>query len=413
MNPEFVDLEPTPIDPNDINEDSTSDGNSKATERKADVAKIQKVLPDLRKNTLTNRLEYGSRTSPTIIQGDDLQTMTVKLSVENDMYIPEARLERALRWIATENSYCPIKRYLMDCMMADEEFPHWDNLSGWFLGNEDQFATSVLQRFLIGAVARAYEPGCTMDWMPILIGKQGCGKSQLARELCPRTLYSEFTLPMDVLMKEMYRLHVAWIIELPEVDNFFKRQNIENFKNVLSVTEDVVRKPYASETTDLKRQVVMLGTSNRSEFLIDETGNRRFIPLEIADGYETPWKELIRLRNSMWKRAVQQYRKGDQWFIRMDEVENMADYLHNFAQVDPWEPLVAQFVQNVEETTVTDVLVKGLSFHPQMIKRSESSRVSSILTAMGWRRQCTSRNGVSIRLWKRSAPTKRRHLNDF
>ncbi len=413
MNSDYVDLEPTPIDPNEPDSSSESQGNGKAADRKADVAKIQQALPDLRKNTLTNRLEYGSRTSPIVIQGDDLQTMTVKLAMENDVYIPEARMERALRWIASENSYCPIKRYLMDCMLEDKEFPYWDKLSEWMLGTKDPFATSVLQRFLIGAVARAYEPGCTMDWMPILIGKQGCGKSQLARELVPRTLYSEFTLPLEVLMKEMYRLHVAWVIELPEVDNFFKRANIENFKNVLSVTEDVVRKPYASETTDLKRQVVLIGTSNRSEFLIDETGNRRFIPLEIQDGFETPWQELIELRNSMWKKAVQEYRKGTQWFIRIDEVEEMAEYLHNFAQVDPWEQLVSQYVENIEETTIADILVKGLQFQPQMIKPAESRRVSSILTALGWRRMVTTRNGRPIRLWKKSSPTKRTQLTDF
>lgn len=214
-------------------------------------------------------------------------------------------------------------------------------------------------------------------------------------------------------MKEMYRLHVAWVIELPEVDNFFKRANIENFKNVLSVTEDVVRKPYASETTDLKRQVVLIGTSNRSEFLIDETGNRRFIPLEIQDGFETPWQELIELRNSMWKKAVQEYRKGTQWFIRIDEVEEMAEYLHNFAQVDPWEQLVSQYVENIEETTIADILVRGLQFQPQMIKPAESRRVSSILTALGWRRMVTTRNGRPIRLWKKSSPTKRTQLTDF
>ncbi len=78
MNSDYVDLEPTPIDPNADDSSSESQGNGKAADRKADVAKIQAALPDLRKNTLTGRLEYGSRTSPIIIQGDDLQTMTDK-----------------------------------------------------------------------------------------------------------------------------------------------------------------------------------------------------------------------------------------------------------------------------------------------------------------------------------------------
>ena len=74
-----------------------------------------------------------------------------------------------------------------------------------------------------------------MSWIPILIGPQGCGKSQLIRELVPQDLFSEITVSIDILMKEMYRLHISWLIELPEVDNYFNVRNIENFKNSLAI----------------------------------------------------------------------------------------------------------------------------------------------------------------------------------
>ena len=53
------------------------------------------------------------------------------------------------------------------------------------------FADEVMKRFLIGAVARAFEPGCTHDWMPIFVGAQNLGKttsSNTSPRLAPRTL---------------------------------------------------------------------------------------------------------------------------------------------------------------------------------------------------------------------------------
>jgi len=159
--------------------------------------------------------------------------------------------------------------------------------------------------------------------------------------------------------------------------------------------------PYASLPVSLRRRFVMAGTSNRSEFLIDPTGNRRFVPLEIADGFETPWLQLKNFRNTMWKKAEEEYRNATPWEITSGEIEAMSDYIHTFAEVDPWEQIVVNYLLHKEEVTITDLMVDALSFTPQAIKRNESKRASNILTGLGWRRMVTSRNGVSIRIWKR------------
>ena len=414
MNLNSVDLEPLPLDPNDTGDQAAPDGGRKLAERIADVDSLEKCLPDLRKNLLTQKLEYGSRTTPTILEGDDLQTMTVQLAVEQNLFIPELRLERALKYIAKVNSYCPIRRYLMDCRMETGKFEDWSTLSKLMLGHENEFATSILQRFMIGAVARAYEPACSMSWVPIFVGKQGCGKSQLVRELCPPDLYAEITVPIDVLTKEMYRLHIAWITELPEIDNFFKHNRIEDFKNLVTTRVDETRMPYASLPVSLHRRFVMAGTSNRSEFLIDPTGNRRFVPLEIADGFETPWQRMKGFRNVMWKRAEEEYRNGTPWEITSGEIEAMSDYIHTFAEVDPWEQLVVNYLLHKQEVTITDLMVEALSFSPQAIRRGEAKRAGNILMALGWRRMVTSRNGISVRLWKRpKSINKSNSLTDF
>ena len=133
--------------------------------------------------------------------------------------------------------------------------PDWDKIGEIFLGNKHKLSTLAMQRMMIGAVARAYNPGASMSWLPILVGAQGVGKSMFARNLVPDALFSEITTPLETLMKEQYRLHVAWLLELPEIDNYFNIRNIENFKNLITSRVDEVRYPYASLPSKLATSV--------------------------------------------------------------------------------------------------------------------------------------------------------------
>jgi predicted P-loop ATPase len=418
---EIVDLEPSASD--DLNPTSVNSNAAQRqiAERQNDIQVLLDVMPDLRFNKLTQKMEFGPRTNPTVLAGDDLDLLTCKLAVERNVFIPEARIKAAVKFAAKTNAFCPIRRYLLECSYSAKPSEDWDRLGELLIGNPSPLATKVLQRFLIGAVARAHDPGCTMSWIPIFIGQQGSGKSQLLRELVPKELFAEMTVSMDILMKEIYRLHVSWLIELPEVDNYFQIKNIENFKNLITTRIDETRMPYQSLPISLARSFVMAGTSNRSEFLVDPTGNRRFIPLELGDGFETPWRELPLMRDSLWKRAMQEYSNGTPWEITSGELAEISDYVKQFSITDPWEPLVATYVSSQEEVHATDVLIKGLGLTAQYVSTRDTRRIASILTAMGWRRLSTSRKdpvtgrNKSVRLWKRPKNSKpqKETLGDF
>ncbi len=244
-----------------------------AKEREGDVKKVRELLCDLRKNELTSAIEYNDASGKVVeMQGNDLDLMTTKLSCEHGVFIPEMRVKAAVQYAAMKNKYCPIKRYLDRCAADNQPFADWDKVGEIFLGNKHYLATLAMQRMMIGAVARAYNPGCSMSWLPILVGAQGVGKSMFSRCLVPDKLFSEVSTPLETLMKEQYRLHVAWLLELPEIDHFFNSKNIENFKNLITTRVDEVRRPYASLPESLKRRFVMIGTTNRNQFLVDSTG---------------------------------------------------------------------------------------------------------------------------------------------
>ena len=379
-----------------------------AKEREADVEKVKEILTDLRKNELTNAIEYDDSTGKKIaLQGSDLDLMTTKLAVEHGVFIPEQRAKAAIQYAAGRNSYCPIRRYLDHCAAHAKPHEEWDKIGLTFLGNRHKIATTAMQRMMIGAVARAYNPGCTMSWLPILVGAQGVGKSMFSRGLVPNDLFSEITTPLDTLMKEQYRLHVAWLLELPEIDNYFSTKNIENFKNLVTTRVDEVRYPYASLPSKLPRRFVMIGTTNRNQFLVDSTGNRRFVPLEVGSGFQIPWKELGEQRDSLWAAAIKAYRENTGYEFTSGEIAQISEYIQEFGDPDPWMEKVATYVETRPEVTAAEVLTNALQLDPRNQGRREGRRVADVLQSMGWRRLVTTRKcektgrSKSVRVWQR------------
>ncbi len=394
-----------------------------AKERENDVSKVKEILVDLRKNELTGAIEYTDSSGKTVaLQGNDLDLMTTKLSCEYGVFIPEARIKAAIQYAAGQNKYCPIRRYLDHCSAHAKPHPDWERIGEVFLGNHHKISTTAMQRMMIGAVARAYNPGCSMSWLPILVGAQGVGKSMFARSLVPNDLFSEITTPLDTLMKEQYRLHVAWLLELPEIDNYFNTRNIENFKNLITTRVDEVRYPYASLPSKLPRRFVLIGTTNRNQFLVDSTGNRRFVPLEVGANFQIPWKELSTQRDSLWSAAVKAYRDGVGYEFNSGEIAAIAEYIQEFGDPDPWVDKIASYVSIREEVTATEILTNALELDPRNQARREGRRVADVLQSMGWRRLVTTRKDPgtgkpkSIRLWQRpkNDPLLEDHiLNDF
>ena len=394
-----------------------------AQEREHDVKQVQDILPGLRRNELTGAIEYTNNVgTERELQGNDLDLMTTRVACEHGIFIPESRIKSAIQYAASINSYCPIRRYIDKCATTATPHPEWDNIGKVFLGNDHQLATTAMQRMMIGAVARAMNPGCSMSWLPILVGAQGVGKSMFARSLVPERLFSEVTTPLDTLMKEQYRLHVAWLLELPEIDNYFNTRNIENFKNLITTRMDEVRRPYASLPERLQRRFVLIGTTNRNQFLIDSTGNRRFVPLEIGANFLIPWKRISEERDQLWAAAVQAYRNHDAFEFNSGEIAAIAEYIQEFGDPDPWMEKIGFYVNTREEVTAAEVLTAALELDPRAQGRREGRRAADCLQAMGWRRKSTTRKDAvtgkrrSVRLWIRPEddPLKEEHiLNDF
>ena len=403
----------------------------KVDEEVQNVAHVKRLFKNLRRNTLTDQIEYEDADgNVVVISGRRWDTLTTELCCEHRVHIRKELLISAVTYVAMMNDYCPITGYLERCEATAEPSPDWHRIGEVFLGNHLDVATDSLQRLMIGAVARAFNPGCTMSWLPILIGKQGAGKSQFARNLAPESLFSEITTPLSKLMMEPNLLHKSWLIELPEIDQQFKTKNIEPFKNLITTRVDEQRKAYARDSEKMPRQFVFIGTTNVNTLLVDSTGNRRFIPLEIGvkkddndsgnlqhTDFAIPWQLLREKRDSLWAAAIKDFRAGKPYEFSSGEIAEMANYQKQFADPDPWEQSILKFIATEEEVTVDQILMdmSGLGFKEKMDKlsRKDSKRVIDVLQANQWRMRKTTKNGKTIRPWVNPNPPEKRPDNNY
>ena len=122
--------------------------------------------------------------------------------------------------------------------------------------------------------------------MPIFMGKQGCGKSSFIRWLAIKDSFFKEISEIDG-QKGIEAVEGAWICEMSELLALTKSKEVEAVKSYITRQNDTYRKPYERRITENPRKCIIIGSTNRSQFLTDKTGNRRFLPIQVnCDGYE-------------------------------------------------------------------------------------------------------------------------------
>ena len=227
----------------------------------------------------------------------------------------EKKIDNAIGIVANENKYHPIRDYLSALV--------WDGTERirfclrHFLGADaDDYTYEALKLFLLGAISRAFQPGCKFEIMLCLVGGQGAGKSTFFRLLAVRDeWFSDDLRKLDD--DNVYRkLQGHWIIEMSEMMATANAKSIEEIKSFLSRQKEVYKIPYETHPADRPRQCVFGGTSNALDFLpLDRSGNRRFIPVmvypEQAEVHILEDEAASRAYiGQMWAEAMEIYRSG-------------------------------------------------------------------------------------------------------
>lgn len=189
-----------------------------------------------------------------------------------------------LNVIATRNKYNPI----LDAINQVK----WDGKSRldevyemFQIDETDKLSRNILKKWFMQCICGLHntlEQPYSLDIVLIFQGEQGIGKTRFFEHLALNSNYFGEGKTIDPRDKDTkIQATSKWICELGEIGSTMKK-DIDSLKAFLTNSTDEYRLPYGKAVLKYPRTTSFCGTTNDKQFLIDETGNRRFatIPLK-------------------------------------------------------------------------------------------------------------------------------------
>lgn len=296
----------------------------------------------------------------------------------------------ALKNVSMRNRFHPVRNLLDSLKWNGKE--NIRQLLVDYLGAEDtEYTCQVMRLWMLGGVARVYHPGCKFDYTLILQGRQGIGKSTFLQLLAMDDTWFNDSLDSLDSDKAAQSLMGSWIIELAELKSLARTTGgVDSIKRFLTATQDKYRMPYERRADVFLRQCIFSGTTNKSDFLQDETGNRRF--LIIQTGVNEPKKSLfstdaIRDIKEAWAQAVHIWKTEKPRLILPESCQEEAQRLQEDSMADDGKiGIITDYLEGKQRTCALEIWQEALNESGRPQKWQASEIINIVLAIPGWER---------------------------
>ena len=279
---------------------------------------------ELRKNLLTGVAEYREKFS------DDQRFKPLTEEVRNDMTLSATELglkswDRDVnRFIDSTRieQYDPVNSWL-------DQLPNWDG-HDYIAELAARVPTSqphwekYLRYWLVGMVAQWRESDKQLTGnalTPLLIGRQGCGKTRFCKIILPPELRDYYNDKLN--FKNEFDLNIALTsFALINIDEFDKTTNSQQIvlKYLLSSSDVKFRPPYGKTIKLYRRYTSFIGTTNQLKPLVDPTGSRRFVCVGVTGNINF---EDNLYHEQLFAQTLHLFNKGERFWLNDDEIATL------------------------------------------------------------------------------------------
>ncbi len=247
-----------------------------------------------------------------------------------------------------DRSYHPIREYFA-------ALPPWDGVARVdmllidYLGAADNaYTRAVSRKVLCAAYRRIKEPGIKFDYMPVLNGAQGIGKSTFIANLGMDWFSDSLTLSDMNDKTAAEKLQGYWILEIGELAGM-KKADLDKVKAFVSRVDDKYRASFGRRVTSHPRQCVFFGTTNSENgYLRDITGNRRYWNIKLSGSSKyRPWQMTSELVQQIWAEVMILADAGEKLYLPPDLEEYAKEEQREAMEHDEREGLVRLYLDTL------------------------------------------------------------------
>ncbi|GBD47031.1 virulence-associated E family protein [Methylopila sp. Yamaguchi] len=316
--------------------------------------------------------------------GDDVCVVIRSLVIELFGFDPHPdNIYAAVHLLCLENRFHPILE-----MLQSLEWDGEPRLNRWlvtYLGADDTPLNAAIGSImLIAAVRRVRRPGVKFDQIVVLEGPQGTGKSSSLKILAGPDNHSDQEILTQDSKTQMELLEGVWIYELGEVEGMSKAE-VNKIKNFASRSLDRSRPAYGRFVELRLRQSILVGTTNESKYLRDQTGNRRFWPVQTS---AIDLVALERDRDQLWAEAAVSEANGASIQLPRELWAAAAAEQEGRLEEDPWIEMLSAVngIAQGETARVATVhlLREVLEIPPDRQAQHQTKRLSMVMKKLGW-----------------------------
>ena len=306
--------------------------------------------------------------------------------------------------IASRNRYNPVIE-----LLNSYDYDGRDYLSELYsilhIADNDELSRTLIKKWLWQSISLLHNDETEpfgADGVLVITGRQGIGKTSLFRKLALKPQFFKEGVCVDFRDKDTYiRALSCWIAEMGEIESTF-RSDIERLKAFITNSVDEYRRPYGRDSIRAIRRTSLCGTCNSDEFLIDSTGNRRFLTVQIDK------IDLDRLRDfnavMLWKQIEQMALNDIQGFrLTQAEQKQLAERNANHEKKLKGENEIEDILNQSDNArykiewlymTVTDFK----QLYPDELRAYSSAQIGKVLDKMGYNAEIRKIDGKTQRL---------------
>lgn len=193
----------------------------------------------------------------------------------------EKTIARTGDMVGNRHSFNPVNDYIeygRDKWIENGRIPKIDEFFVACVGAKPTELTRLQSRiFFAEMVVKGKNPGASADFVLDLVGGQGSGKTRTLRRLGNQWYAGDVG---DFTDKDnRFTMASSWLVNDDELKASLK-SGLGVVKSFITETSINYRRPYDVKGEAIPKSCVLARTTNDKQYLMDKTGDRRFLPMQ-------------------------------------------------------------------------------------------------------------------------------------